>query len=120
MFHEASPGQDLDDHLADLAEWGADPEAIDALREGAEAQLADSDDESDEPWPENQLPLRVFQHCKLPRTVAGSQMIYEEPAATEIRAACDLLDVPRAEWPRVIAGVRVCVSAVLPRLNTER
>lgn len=96
--------------------------------EAARAQAAEFEDDDDAEevvvWAENWCIVEVFTRCQWQTAIAsgmaGAARIWEGIHATEIRAACELLDLPRSSWADVSWGVGVMVAAARPVLNEAK
>lgn len=96
--------------------------------EAAMQQAAEFEDEADtgevEVWAENWTIVQVFTRCQWRTSMIAvpgfAQRVWEGIAAVEIRACCDLLDVPRPQWPDVLWGVGVMAAASMPVLNEAK
>ena len=98
-----------------------DGDAIDEFFDAREDAIEDDDVEDDdapfELWPECVDSVRVFSHAHWERIVAGDRLLVTGLAHSELIATCQLLDLPAARWPQVLADVTVMVAAVLPELQ---
>ncbi|MFM2287125.1 MAG: hypothetical protein RL684_268 [Pseudomonadota bacterium] len=82
-----------------------------------------TDDERDPPvWlgvlPGNRVVVDTFQRCQ-PQISVGMGVLWQGVTASEIRAACVLGHVPRADWPKVLDGVQLMARVVANVRNEE-
>lgn len=110
-----------DEHAAELRAIGVPDDQITAALEKA-AEFQDQDDTGEVVvWAENWNIVQVFTRCQWQRSVlsgmAGAVRVWEGISAQEVRAACDLLDIPRAEWPDLMWGIAEMVRTAQPLLN---
>lgn len=113
-----------EEHAAQLRELGVAEDQIEAAIAQA-AEFADEDDTGEVVlWRENLTTFEVFTRCQWQTSVLsgmdGAVRVFEGISAQEIRAACELLDVPRGEWRDVVMGVSVMQAAAQPVLNQAR
>jgi hypothetical protein len=87
---------DTDRDPADLPRSGAELLRGDSLRDRDREAVVDV-------LEVNALTVHVFQHCQ--PTLVGMSGELQGISALEIRAALELLDIPRPDWPDTAAGV---------------
>ena len=98
-------------------------EQIKAALEQAEEFRDDDDAGEVVVWSENWTTVEVFTRCQWQVTtvagMSGAVRVWEGIPAVEIKATCELLDVPRSQWPDVLAGVGVMQATAKPVLNEQ-
>lgn len=67
-------------------------------------------------WSCNWQPVEVFECCRI-ELVGGLGASYDGISSGEVRSACDLLDVPRSDWPDVLTDVQYMGRVVSAALN---
>lgn len=68
--------------------------------------------------PRNVGVVEVFQRCQ-PQIGIGMGVVWQGVGATEVRAACLMSRVPRADWPRYLDGVQGMARVVAQVRNEE-
>ena len=72
-------------------------------------------------WAENWNIVEVFTRCQWQVSVlasmAGAVRVWEGIAAQEVKAACELMGIPRQQWRDVLWGVAEMVQVAKPALN---
>lgn len=69
--------------------------------------------------PANQVVVDTFKRCQ-PQIGVGMGVLWQGVSAGEIRAACVLSHVRRADWPRVMDGVQLMARVVAGIRNEEK
>lgn len=80
------------------------------------------DDRGESLWigvlPENVGVVAVFQRCQ-PQIGIGMGVLWQGVGASEVRAACLMSHVSRADWPRYLDGVQMMARVVAEVRNAE-
>lgn len=88
-----------------------------------EALDSDTNDERDQPLWLAVLPwchsiVETFKRCQ-PQISVGMGVLWQGVTAGEVRAACDMLNVPRSEWPYHIDGVQLMARTIAELRNKQ-
>lgn len=70
-------------------------------------------------WACNWPAVEVYQRCRLEIVAGGFSVHYNGIAPAEIRAALDLLDVPRPQWPDLLDDVQYMGRCASDALNAR-
>ena len=68
--------------------------------------------------PANVGVVEVFQRCQ-PQIGIGMGVVWQGVGATEVRSACLMSHVPRADWPRYLDGVQRMARVVAQVRNED-
>lgn len=63
--------------------------------------------------------VRVFRRCQ-PQISVGMGVLWQGVTASEVRAACIMLDVPRRDWARHVDGVQLMARVVADLRNADK